>query len=150
VSLLKVPYAKSPFDLHIRIARDFEVETKEKDKKKDKGKEDKKKNKEKNEEEEKEDGSSSGSGSNKASQDAAKALTSKSEDAGAERSLEKPTKKDDSKTKPAKEKHSDGRHKRMWNVVITCDEWKSIYGVKNVSVSKAKRVYDVLVAKCCS
>jgi hypothetical protein len=133
VSLLKVPYAKSPFDLHIRIARDFEVEAKEKDKKIDKGKEDKKeKSKEKNEKEEKEDGSSSGSGSNKASEDAAKALTSKSEGAC------------------AKEKHSDGRHKRMWNVVITCDEWKSIYGVKNVSVSKAKRAYEVLVAKCCS
>ncbi|KAE8165389.1 hypothetical protein BDV40DRAFT_297418 [Aspergillus tamarii] len=39
--------------------------------------------------------------------------------------------------KPTKQ-YSDGEHRRIWNMVIWCDEWEDIYGIKNVSLTKAE------------
>ncbi|KAE8421243.1 hypothetical protein BDV36DRAFT_305117 [Aspergillus pseudocaelatus] len=156
VSFIKVPYAKSPLDLHIRIARDFEVEKEKKEEAgKEEGKDEKKQTKEDEGEEKnegKEDASKKveplekkdepSSDTKKASEDteqiAKDAITADSTaDNGGEKALQ-PTEGDSKPKKAEEKKHSDGRHKRMWNVVIFCDEWKEIYGVKNVSLKKAE------------
>ncbi|KNG89245.1 hypothetical protein ANOM_002147 [Aspergillus nomiae NRRL 13137] len=154
VSFIKMPHANAPLDLHIRIGRDFEVEKDEKKDKKEEKKEDggggeeKKKKKKKENDSKKEVDTvettgKSGSDTNKANEDSvpvAKEVLSadSTEDAGGEESLEKPTEGESKPQKPEEKKHSDGRHKRVWSVVIYCDEWKDIYGVKNVSLKKAE------------
>ena len=155
VSFIKIPYAKSPLDLNIRIARDFDVEKKEK-KEEEEEKEgiDKKKETKEGEGEEKNEGKEDdskkvepqekkdeqSSDRKKASKDTEHiANDSTPADGTADDGGEKALQPAEGESKPKKaeeEKHSDGRHKRMWNVVIFCDEWNEIYGVKNVSVSK--------------
>ena len=157
VSFLKVPHANSPLDLDIRIARDFVVDKKDKDGggKDSKGKGDKDvKGKEDGGKGSKAEGENEGDQKIKAAdkQEAGEdskeateepgqpaktlaATTDGEANAGAQDALETPEKKEGKPTPPADETHSDGKHKRVWNVVVSCDEWKDIWGVKNVTVS---------------
>lgn len=115
--------------MHIRIARDFEVEEK-----KDKGK-DGKDEKEVQVKKKKKSSSDSNQESENTTQDDQEMIPAASaEEAGAESAVDEPSK---GELKP--KEHSDGRHKRIWKVVIYCDEWKNIYGVKNVTVSEERR-----------
>ena len=157
VSFLKVPHANSPLDLDIRIARDFVVDKKDKDAggKDSKGKGDKdvkgegdggkgskaegesegdKKIKPADKQEAGEDGKETTEEPGQLAKTPA-ATTDSEANAGAQDAPEKPKKKEDKPKSPADKTHSDGKHKRVWNVVVSCDEWKDIWGVKNVTVS---------------
>ena len=157
VSFLKVPHANSPLDLDIRIARDFVVEKKDKDggKEDSKGKGDTdvkgegdggkgskaegesegdKKIKAADKQETGEDSKETTEESGQLAKTPA-ATTDREANAGAQDASGKPEKKEDKPKPPADKTHSDGKHKRVWNVVVSCDEWKDIWGVKNVTVS---------------
>jgi len=129
VSFIKIPHAKAPLDLHIRIGRDFEVE-----KNKDKGKDEKNKKEGQTEEEKDSTSENTSQGKDVIPTDSKKDTGAEKTGAGAENAVEKAK---EAEKKP--KEHSDGRHKRMWRVVIYCDEWKDVYGVKNVTVSEDAR-----------
>lgn len=116
VSLIKVPQANAPLDLHIRIGRDFVVE---KPKEKPKGKSEDK------------------------TDDKAKGNTSGETETVPKKEEEKPKEGEEIPKEPSDEsavsdktKKSPGG-KKMWNMMVSCDEWKDIYGVKNVTVRQA-------------
>lgn len=128
VMLTNVPHANVPLELNYRIARDFEVDGKD------------------------EGGGDDPAGNKTSKDDEAKnkpednKVEHVSEENAGEKNEKSPeanlTKPDDegkhgsksTLTKPKKE-YSDGAHKKIWNVVIWCDKWENIYGIKNVSVS---------------
>lgn len=153
VSFIKIPHANSPLDLHIRIGRDFEVEKEKKDEKKEekKGKKKEEEGKEKKKETKEDEGEEKNKGKENDSEKKVEALEKKDEPSSdtnkaskdtaelakdGEKSSEKSSEAGDKPKKAEGKKHSDGKHKRMWKLAIYCDEWKDIYGVKNVSVSR--------------
>ncbi|KAF7627398.1 hypothetical protein AFLA_002779 [Aspergillus flavus NRRL3357] len=155
VSFIKIPHANSPLDLHIRIGRDFEVEKEKKDEKKEekKGKKKEEEGKEKKKEIKEDEGEEKNEGKENDSEKKVEALEKKDEPSSdtnkaskdtvelakdGEMSSEKSTEAGDKPKKAEGKKHSDGKHKRIWKLAIYCDEWKDIYGVKNVSLKKAE------------
>ncbi|KAF4993560.1 hypothetical protein FGRMN_6419 [Fusarium graminum] len=116
--LMNIPHANAPLEMNYRLARDFvpaKVEEKE-------AKEDSKKDKK--EGDKKEDGNK-------------KIEKSNTDDKVDAKSLEK-IEEPDEKTKKKEEDKEEPKHKRKWNFVVKADEWKDIYGVKNLTMSKAE------------
>lgn len=122
VSLIKVPHANAPLDLHIRIGRDFQVE------------------KPKEKSEKKTDDQAEGKVKGRTEGETETVPKTKAEEPkeGQEKTKEgegKPKKASDESAISDKTKKSP-RSKKMWNMVVFCDEWKDIYGVKNVTVRR--------------
>ncbi|KAM0355061.1 hypothetical protein ACHAPU_000912 [Fusarium lateritium] len=119
--LTNVPHANVPLEMNYRLARDFipaKVEKKEE-------KQDSKKNK-------KED--------DKKDDETKRVEKTKADDKVDAKSLEK-TEEPEKQRKDGKKEEEDKKepkHKRYWNFVIKADKWKDIYGVKNLTMSKAE------------
>jgi len=116
----KVPHANAPVELNYRIGRDFEVDDSADGTDGEKGESDDKKDDKTDAEKNAED-----------DKDMTQSPTADVVKVDAEPPAGKPSKK---LQKPQKQ-WSDGKHKRVWNMVIWCDKWDDIYGIKNVSVS---------------
>lgn len=125
----KVPHANAPVELNYRIGRDFEVDESADDA--DDKKDDKDENDESGENGEKDDKTDAEKNAKvdkDTTQPPAKDI--------AKVDAETPAGKTSKKLQKPKKQWSDGEHKRMWNLVIWCDEWDDIYGIKNISVSR--------------
>ncbi|XHG01805.1 hypothetical protein AWENTII_005176 [Aspergillus wentii] len=118
VMLTNVPHANVPLELNYRIARDFEVEGNS-DGEDNKGED--KKDEDKSKEKTEESAANLTKPDNEGIKDGSKSTMTKLPEG------EKP-----------KKEYSDGAHKRIWNMVIWCDKWEDIYGIKNVSLTKAE------------
>ncbi|KAM0317015.1 hypothetical protein ACHAPQ_011161 [Fusarium lateritium] len=133
LALTNIPHANAPLEMNYRIARDFVPPKKvkkdeDKDKKSDKKEQD-------NEKDETRDGSDDDSNMKAAvtsdviTKDDTKSLKKTDK-------LEKDVKEKTKKKK--KDDDKDSKHKRSWNMVIKADKWKDIYGIKNLTMSKAE------------
>ncbi|KIL93781.1 hypothetical protein FAVG1_02342 [Fusarium avenaceum] len=125
LALTNVPHTNVPLEMNYRIARDF-VPPKKEEKKDDKKSDKKDDKKDKNTDKPDDD---SDTKTLRASDEATKDDT---------KDLEKTEKaKKDIKGK-YKDGGQDSKHKRSWNMVIKADKWKDIYGIKNLTMSKAE------------
>lgn len=110
VQITNIPHANAPLEMKYRIARDFSV--KKSEKKKKEGKDDEKEDKAEDSE-----------------------TVSETKKNGADKDMD--TKEDTKKDKKADTEKVDvpAEHERHWNLVIVADQWKDIYGIKNLTVS---------------
>ncbi|KAE8131103.1 hypothetical protein BDV38DRAFT_289020 [Aspergillus pseudotamarii] len=125
--LTNVPHANAPVELNYRIARDFETDGSGGDDgdvlADDQAPEDKP------EDDTKQKAESITTSATKTEEQNGKELV--------KGGSKNPATKAPEQKKPTKQ-YSDGEHRRIWNMVIWCDEWEDIYGIKNVSLTKAE------------
>ncbi|KAE8153299.1 hypothetical protein BDV25DRAFT_137055 [Aspergillus avenaceus] len=134
--LTKIPHANAPVEMNYRLARDFIVEDDDgseevddkKDEKDEKGEPDANDKDEDVAGEENKKGPSGSESTSEGDKDEVSQETAGKEVAKSDRTSKKITKK----------AHTDGIHKRLWNLVIFCDTWEDIYGIKNVTMKKAE------------
>ncbi|OCL00817.1 uncharacterized protein K441DRAFT_710237, partial [Cenococcum geophilum 1.58] len=113
--ITKIPHANAPLEMKYRIARDFVPGM---------GKDENEDDEDANKSDDEDDEDSDKSDDKVSVLEAGKKIVKK--DSG---KLDK---------KGSKKAGNAGDSKRLWNLVITSDKWEDIYGIKNVTITKAQ------------